>query len=142
MNAIFHDFYINAAKEKIFEAVSTPEGLNNWWPLRSSGKPGLNEEFNLYFAEEYNWFATVSKFTENEAIEFSMTEAMKEWRPTRFGFILEEEAPNQTYVQFYHSDWEEITKEFRTASYCWADLLRQLKKYLEEGIITPFENRS
>lgn len=142
MNTIFHDFYIDSPKEKVFDAVSKPEGLNNWWPLYSSGTPGLDEEYNLFFGEEYNWFAKISKFSKNESIEFSMTEAMDEWIATRFGFILTEEEPNQTYVQFYHTNWKEITREFRTASFCWADLLRQLKQYLEKGIITPFEKRS
>ncbi|MGX7666601.1 SRPBCC family protein [Flavobacterium pedocola] len=142
MNTIYHDFTISTPKERVFEAVSTPEGLNNWWTLRCSGKPALNEEYNLYFAEEYNWFATVSKFIENEEIEFSVKHAKKEWLPTSFGFKLTEVSPNTTYVQFYHSDWEEISQEFRIASYCWANLLRQMKQYLEKGIITPFEERN
>lgn len=142
MNTIYHDFWINVPKEKVFEAVATPMGLDNWWTLRSSGKPGLNEKYNLNFTDAYDWFAVISKFKENEAIEFTMTEAMEEWLPTRFGFILSEEIPNVTTVQFYHTNWKEVSKEFRVASFCWADLLRQLKQYLEKGIITPFEQRN
>ncbi|MEW5675297.1 SRPBCC domain-containing protein [Flavobacterium enshiense] len=142
MYTIYHDFTINVSKETIFEAISTPEGLNNWWTLRCSGAPALNEKYNLYFAEEYNWFAVISKFVANEAIEFKMTHAMAEWMPTSFGFKLEELKPNQTYVQFYHENWNEVSQEFRIASYCWANLLRQMKHYLEDGIITPFEQRN
>ncbi|ESU26540.1 hypothetical protein FLJC2902T_25110 [Flavobacterium limnosediminis JC2902] len=142
MQTIYHDLIINVTKEKVFEAISTPKGLNNWWTLRSKGTAGLDEKYNLYFGEEYDWFATISKFKENEVIEFSMTEAMEEWLPTRFGFILKEENSHRTYVQFYHADWKEATQEFRIASYCWANLLRELKQYLEKGIITPFEERN
>lgn len=142
MNTIYHDFTINVSKEKVFAAINSPDGLNNWWTLRCSGKPALNEEYNLYFAEEYNWFATISKFLVNEEIEFKMTHAMTEWLPTYFGFKIEETKNNMTYVQFYHGGWKTISKEFRTASYCWADLLRQMKQYLEKGIITPFEQRN
>jgi len=142
MHTIYHDFWINVSKEKVFEAVTTSKGLNDWWTLRCSGKPGINEEYNFYFSEEYNWFARISKFKENNEIEFTMTEATEEWMPTSFGFILSEEKPNVTTVQFYHTNWKEISKEFRVASFCWADLLRQLKHYLEEGIITPFEKRN
>lgn len=142
MNTIYHDFTINVSKEKVFGAVVTPKELNNWWTLRCSGKPALHKEYNFYFAEEYNWFAIISKLKINEEIEFCMTKAMEEWMPTRFGFILSEEVPNITTVQFYHTNWKEISKEFRVASFCWADLLRQLKQYLEKGIITPFEQRN
>ncbi|MCG2611541.1 SRPBCC domain-containing protein [Flavobacterium sp. SM15] len=142
MATIYHDFTINATKERVFEAISTPEGLNNWWTLRCSGNPELNEEYNLYFAEQYNWFAKISKFIINEDIEYKITHAMAEWLPTSFGFKLKEIKPNVTYVEFYHSGWENVNQEFRIASYCWANLLRQMKQYLEEGIITPFEQRN
>lgn len=142
MQTIYHDFTINVSKEKVFETVSNPEELNNWWTLRCSGKPSLDEEYNFYFAEEYNWFAKISKFTLNEEIEFKITHAMLEWMPTSFGFKLSEVKANMTYVQFYHTEWENVSQEFRIASYCWANLLRQMKQYLEEGIITPFEQRN
>ncbi|HSD13948.1 MAG TPA: SRPBCC domain-containing protein [Flavobacterium sp.] len=142
MQTIYHDFVIDVPREMVFKAISTPEGLNNWWTFRCKGTPGLNEKYNLYFAEEYDWFATVSKFEENEVIEFSMTDAMDEWLPTQFGFILKKENTDHTYIQFYHKNWKEVSQEFRIASYCWANLLRQLKQYLEKGIITPFEERN
>lgn len=142
MQTIYHDLIIDVAPAKVFDAVSTPQGFNDWWTLQCKGTPGLNEKYNLYFGDEYDWFATVSKFKENEEIEFSMTEAMEEWLPTRFGFILKRENNDHTYLQFYHTGWKEVTQEFRIASYCWANLLRQLKHYLEQGIITPFEERN
>lgn len=142
MSTIYHDFLINVPKEKVFEAVATPHGFNNWWTLQSSGKPGPGEKFNFNFTDQYNWFAEISDFRENEKIEFTMTEAMDEWLQTRFGFILSEDEPSVTTVQFYHAGWKEVSKEFRAASFCWADLLRQLKQYLEKGIITPFEKRN
>ena len=142
MQTIYHDFTINVPREKVFETVSFPDKLNNWWTLRCTGKPALNEDYNFYFGEEYNWFAEVSKFDINEEIEYKMTNAMSEWIPTSFGFKLSEVKPNVTYVQFYHTGWKNISQEFRIASYCWANLLRQMKQYLEEGIITPFEKRN
>ena len=142
MPTIYHDFNINTSKEKVFEAVSTHYGLDNWWTQRSSGKQEIGSVFNLYFSEEYNWFAEISILIHNEQVEFKMTKAKEEWLPTSFGFILTEEKPEITSVQFYHKDWAAISKEFRVASFCWADLLRQMKQYLEKGIITPFNERN
>ena len=48
----------------------------------------------------------------------------------------------KTEIEFYHSNWSEITKEFKVASFCWASLLSQMKLYLETGIITPFNKRN
>lgn len=142
MQTIYHDFTINVPKEKVFETVSFPDELNNWWTLRCTGILALNEEYNFYFGEVYNWFATVSKLVMHEEIEFKMTNAMPEWMPTSFGFKLTEVDPNVTYVEFYHQNWTNVSQEYRIASFCWANLLRQMKEYLENGIITPFEKRN
>ena len=142
MYTIYHDFVVNVSKEKFFEAVSKPTGLNNWWTLQCSGYPKLEEVYNLNFTDEFNWFAKISKFEENKCIEFSMAEAMEEWLPTKFGFKLHEINSEKTEIEFYHSNWKEITKEYRIASFCWAMLLNQLKDYLEKGIITPFSERN
>lgn len=142
MNTIYHDFWINKPIDKVFETVSFPNEINNWWTKRCSGKCELGAVYNLYFAEEYNWLAEIVKLKHNQEIEFKMTKAMEDWMPTSFGFILKEEKPNVTSVQFYHKNWTEASKEFRVASYCWANLLRQMKQYIENGIITPFEERN
>ena len=39
MADLFHYFPINAPLEKVYEAVSTPKGLNIWWSKSSVGKP-------------------------------------------------------------------------------------------------------
>lgn len=142
MYTIYHDFVVNVSKEKFFEAVSTPTGLNNWWTLQCSGIPKLNEVYNLNFTDEFNWFAKISQFEENKCIEFSMLDAMEEWLPTQFGFKLIEINSNKTEIEFYHTNWNEVSKEYKVASFCWAMLLNQLKNYLENGIITPFSERN
>lgn len=142
MYTIYHNFVVNVSKEKFFEAVSTPTGLNNWWTLQCNGIPKLSEVYNLNFTDEYNWFAKISKFEDNESIEYSMLDAMEEWLPTQFGFKLNEINANKTEIEFYHTNWKEVSKEYKVASFCWAMLLNQLKNYLENGIITPFKDRN
>lgn len=141
MATIYHDFWISASAEKIFDTVSTPYGLNNWWTQKCSGKCEIGAVYNLYFTEEYNWLAEITLLIHNEAIEFKMKKATSDWLPTSFGFILKEERPNFTKVSFYHKDWEDHSQEYRIANFCWGSLLKQLKQYLEKGIITPFEER-
>ena len=141
MFSIIHNFTIHSNAKKVFETISTPEGLNNWWTLKCSGKPALNEEYNLNFTDEYDWFAKISKFEENKFIEFSMVKAMEDWMPTKFGFELNEDG-NQTHVHFYHTNWQEQNQHYGITSYCWANLLRQMKVYIEKGIITEFSKRN
>jgi len=39
MPDIFQLFPINAPARRVFEAVSTPTGLESWWTKSSSGRP-------------------------------------------------------------------------------------------------------
>ena len=66
-HSIYHNLYINASAKEVFDAVSLPQHLNNWWPLKSSGKPKLGAVYNLNFTDEYNWFGTVAECKLNES---------------------------------------------------------------------------
>ncbi len=44
---IYHDLVIKASLQEVFNAISQPEDLNNWWTKKCSGTPELNAEYNL-----------------------------------------------------------------------------------------------
>lgn len=139
--SIYHNFFIKATPKEVFEAVSTPKHLDNWWTLKSSGKPKLGTTYNLNFTDKYDWYCQVSVCKPYEAIHFKMTNTNLGWEPTTFGFDLEEK-DGGTYVRFAHKDWAKIIEEFKIASFCWAMLFNGLKNYLEKGVVIPFEERN
>ena len=138
---IYHDFVIKSSLKEVFDAVSNPTHLNNWWTKESSGKPQLGYEYNFYFSEKYNWLGKVITFQPNHAFYIEMTKADEDWEPTTFGFNLER-IDKGTQVRFFHINWPECNHHFRKSSFCWALLLNDLKNYVEKGIIIPFEERA
>ncbi len=141
MHTISFDIKIQADKEKIFQAVSLPEHLVNWWPLHCTGEPYLGAEYNFNFTDQYDWYAIVDEFNPAEKIGFKMTKSDPDWDPTRFTFALEADRDG-TWLCFDHMAWPDRNRHFRYSSYCWAMLLQSLKEYLEDGKIIPFEKRS
>lgn len=138
--AIYHNFEIKASISKVFEAVSDPNHLVNWWPQKCSGTPKVDSEYNLFFTEEYNWLGNVIVCDKDKAFHIKMTKADPDWTPTSFGFDLEE-IKNGVLVKFKHKNWPACNAHFRHSSFCWALLLNGLKNYVEKGIIIPFEER-
>lgn len=138
---IFHNLFIKASQQTVFEGVSQPIHLNNWWSLNSSGIPQLDAEYNLNFTDEYNWFCKVSKIEPFSIIAYKMTVSDNDWNPTTFQFELEPHN-NGTMLRFSHLNWPEANDHFKYSSFCWAMLLNGLKNYLEKGIIVPFEERN
>lgn len=141
LHHIYHYLEIEAPQERVFDAISNPDELTNWWPLKCSGIPELGTTYNFNFTNAYNWYGEVSKVIPGKNFHIKMTESHADWNGTTFGFNLESKK-GKTGVHFFHVNWEQCNTHFKTASFCWALLLSGLKNYLEQGIIIPFEKRS
>jgi uncharacterized protein YndB with AHSA1/START domain len=140
MPDIFHYFPIRATSQKVFQAISTPAGLDIWWTKRSAGEPVKGAEYELWFGPEYDWRAVVSRCVPDREFELEMTGAQADWQGTRVGFALEERE-GVTQVRFHHTDWPESNEHYRISNYCWAAYLRLLRRYVEHGEVVPYEDR-
>jgi uncharacterized protein YndB with AHSA1/START domain len=140
MADIFHNFPIETTADKIFEAVSHSEGLNEWWTKGADVNPITGGLYTLDFGPGYVWKAVVSEYLEGKVFELKMTEADDDWLGTRIGFVLFLRREH-TEVNFYHTGWPTENEHFKISSYCWAMYLRILKRYLEFGERVPYEKR-
>ena len=132
MADIVHQFPIKASAQQVFQAVSTPTGLDAWWTLRAAGEPEAGATYELWFGADYDWRAVLSRCVPNSEFELEMTAAQEDWLRTRVGFTLAE-ANGVTIVRFSHSGWPAPNEHFHISSYCWATYLRLLKRYVERG---------
>lgn len=141
MFSIHHDIIIKSTPEEIFNAVTTAEGLDSWWTKQSSGQPKMGEDYRFFFTKGYDWYAKVLMVTPNKQIMFKMIDADEDWMDTLLTFtIIKKE--NSCVLRFDHTEWRSINDHFRRTSYCWAIYMRGIKKYLEEGLITPYGRRT
>ncbi|MEP7268743.1 MAG: SRPBCC domain-containing protein [Saprospiraceae bacterium] len=119
MPTIYHHFIIKSTPVKVYDAVSNAVHLENWWPLKCSGKPFRGEIYNFNFTDEYDWFGKVILAEPGKSFYVEMTHADIDWDYTSFGFDLIE-IPEGTAVEFWHKEWPELNQHFKIASYCWA----------------------
>jgi len=140
MADIVHEFPIQAPVTSVFEAVSTPAGLDQWWTKTASGRPETGAEFELGFGPGYDWRAKVVACEPGMRFELQLTEADADWLHSRVGFEL---TPNgaATMVRFEHQGWPEANEHYRISCFCWAMYLRVLRRYLEHGEAVPYEDR-
>lgn len=140
MADIFHHFIIKAPPHKVFDGISTPNGLNAWWTKQSAGEPVEGSEYQLWFGPEFDWRAKAACVVPYSEFELRLTHAHPDWLNTRVGFLLEQHN-GATEVRFYHLGWPEQNDHYRTSNYCWAMYLRLLKRYVETGEKVPYEDR-
>jgi uncharacterized protein YndB with AHSA1/START domain len=140
MADIFHDFPIAVPASRVYQAVSNPVDLDQWWTKRSSGKPVKSSEWELGFGPEYDWRATISRAVPGQSFEFKLVKSSRDWLGTLVGFELAS-LEDKTEVRFHHTGWPEQNEHYRISCYCWAMYLRVLKRYLEHGETVPYERR-
>ena len=140
MADILQDFPINASPARVYEAISTPAGLDQWWTQRSAGSAADGREYELWFGPQYDWRAVVTQAIKPTEFELKMTRADADWLGTRVGFRLEG-GPDKTFVRFHHVGWPEPNEHYRISSHCWAMYLRILRRFLEHGERVAYENR-
>lgn len=140
MADILHNFVIRALPEDVFEAVSSPNGLDRWWTKRSSGAATAGSDYNLWFDPEHDWRAVVTRCIPGSEFELQLVDADPDWTGTRVGFQMTA-VGDETHVSFHHTGWREANRHFRISSYCWAMYLRILKRYLEHDESVPYEQR-
>jgi uncharacterized protein YndB with AHSA1/START domain len=140
MADIFLDFPIKASRDRVFQALTTPAGLNQWWTENSAGQPIMGAELELGFGPEYQWRAKVTNLVADSEFELQMVSADKDWIGTRVGFRLDSKG-GTTQVHFYHTGWPSPNEHWRISCYCWAMYLRILRRYLELGEVVAYENR-
>ena len=140
MADIFADFPIRASRERVFDALTTPEGLNAWWTMVCTGQSSPGSEYHLGFGPAYDWRAVVSASTPNAEFDLEITHADDDWTGTHVGFSLSAEG-GVTTVKFYHTGWPMANEHWRVSCYCWPIYLRLLRRYVETGEIVAYEER-
>jgi uncharacterized protein YndB with AHSA1/START domain len=140
MADILQDFPINADLARVFQAVTTPQGLDSWWTKRSGGTPVEGAEYELRFGPQYDWRGRVTRIVPDREFELQITVADTDWLDTRVGFRLEAKGEG-TWLRFYHSGWRDQNEHYRVSVHCWALYLRILRRFLEHGERVSYEER-
>lgn len=135
MAEIRHNVVIKATAEKIYEAITTQEGLANWWAKQTSAKP----EVGFVNAFTFGAFRNEMKVTNlslNKKVEWHCINSIEEWIDTNISFHLEEK-DGRTILRFAHSGWRAVTDTFAGCNYDWGRFMISLKSFCETGTGTP-----
>ena len=135
MADIKHYLIIKAAPEKIYEAITTQDGLASWWAKQTTANPEVGFVNVFTFGKFRNEFK-VTKLIPNSKVEWECINSIEEWIGTGISFDLEEK-DGRTILRFAHSGWKEITDTFADCNYTWALFMKSLKSLCETGTGAP-----
>ena len=126
MPDILHRVGIAAKPERVFEALTTLEGLRGWWVSQTAGDPRPGGTIDFGFCKMKVLEAT------KERVHWRCVSGPPEWVDTEVTFDLAWK-DGQTIVLFTHAAWKEQVEFMHHCSTKWATFLLSLRDLLEKA---------
>ncbi|ANH83111.1 hypothetical protein A8C56_20905 [Niabella ginsenosidivorans] len=158
MPDIYHAVLIAAPAEKIYQALTTEEGLSAWWTPGTTAKPEPGTIARFPFTPPYFKEMRITELQPSRLVRWTCIAGADEWVGTRISFHLEPgtknillnthpeilgqaeqlEGADGTLLLFHHDGWRAATLMYAECNYTWAQFLRSLKLFCETGKGTPW----
>ena len=135
MPEIRHNVIIKTTPEKVYEAITTQEGLANWWAKQTIAKPEVGF-VNIFTFGTFRNEMKVIILNPNKKVEWKCINSIEEWIDTNISFDLEEKE-GHTLLRFTQSGWRAVTDTFAGCNYDWGRFMTSLKLFCEIGTGTP-----
>jgi uncharacterized protein YndB with AHSA1/START domain len=137
MVSIIHRIGIKSSADKVFKALSTIEGLANWWTEEVEGDEQVGGKIAFTFRSETGAIKgkmdmEVLELNPQKNIHWRCIDGPPEWIGTDITFGLSQQ-DNQIIVIFGHRNWREAVEFTAHCSMKWAVFLLSLREYVETG---------
>jgi uncharacterized protein YndB with AHSA1/START domain len=135
---IMHLIKIRAAQDKVYQAVSTAEGIRDWWTRDAALDPkvGGNGEFGFY-GQRMVIKVKIAELTPPRHVAWdSVSSTGGGFDGTTISFDLKSE-DGVTSVLFAHRGFKAAGEQVASATTRWGFYLLSLKRYLETGKGSP-----
>jgi uncharacterized protein YndB with AHSA1/START domain len=148
MTTLYHQIWINAPAAKVYEAISTENGIGNWWDkprtLRSDAATIL--EFNP--GPEHGVLkARVIEIVRERRVEWEFVSTHPKsspasaWTGTHVSFEVSRrplppwavDKVDTTVLDFRHSGWDERSEYVGFCNFAWGEALQKLRQWCESG---------
>lgn len=137
MTDIVHRMGFKAPLAKVYQALSTIEGLSGWWTRETSGASNIGELIHFRFVspqgtELGKMEMEVTALNRDEHVAWLVKAGPADWLGTTITFDLSVQ-DGITILQFAHRNWAEATEFTAHCSTKWAIFLLSLRELVETG---------
>jgi uncharacterized protein YndB with AHSA1/START domain len=123
------------APEKVYDALTTIEGLAGWWTEDTTGDPKPDGTIAFRFPPG-GFDMVVKDATPGESVTWEVVDGPEEWVGTTVDWRLRRDG-DWTVVLFSHRGWTEPVEFMHHCSTKWGTYLMSLKGLLESGQGAP-----
>ncbi|WP_406230819.1 SRPBCC domain-containing protein [Nocardia sp. NBC_01009] len=133
---ILHRVGIKSAPAEVYAALTTTEGLADWWATNTRGE-GTDVGGVLQFRFSAGGFdMKVLELVPDKRVLWEVVDGPEEWIGTHVNWDLDQ-VDDYTIVLFKHEGWKEPVEFMHHCSTKWAVFLMSLKSLIETGKGAP-----
>lgn len=135
MQDVMHLLKIHVSPERVYEAITTADGLRQWWTRDAAIEPkvGAAGEFGFY-GKRFVAKVTVEELSPAKRVRWRVTNSA--WQGNDIEFDLKSDG-NDTILLFAHRGFPHANEALASATTRWGFYLLSLKRYLQTGKGTP-----
>ncbi|PXY27732.1 SRPBCC family protein [Prauserella muralis] len=133
---ILHRVGITSPVAKVYEALTTVEGLSGWYTTGTHGKADQVGGVLQFRFGAGGFDMKVLDTVPGKRVLWEVIDGPEEWIGTEVAWDLEQ-AGDYTIVLFTHQGWKEPVEFMHHCSTKWAVFLMSLKSLLETGTGAP-----
>jgi uncharacterized protein YndB with AHSA1/START domain len=136
---LMHSVTIDGDAEKIYEAISTGEGLASFWTRDSQAEPKVGSIAKFGFGGPVLEMR-VEELKPGRLVRWSTQGGFPEWVNTTVTWEIVPAKEGGQEVRFSHEGWpaELPQGDLASVNYVWGRIVGRLKKYAETGKPVPF----
>ncbi len=138
MATLYHEIRIDAPPERVYEALTTTEGLRGWWTPDASAEPivGSIAVFGFY-NRAVVFRMRIDALRPNRRVDWTCVGDYESWLNTRISWQLKK-VDGGTLTKFRHAGWPSVRGTFAETNTTWGALMYHLKSYCEGNAPGPF----
>ena len=162
MPSIRHELVIGAPADKVYQAITSQEGLSGWWTPDTRAEAQADSIARFAFGPTYFKEMKIAELKPSEYVKWICVAGADEWIDTTLTFRLEAgdkttllnshpETSDQlrqqttsgkvTLLTLHHDDWKAYTPMYAECNFTWGQFLRSLKLFCETGKGTPWPDQ-
>jgi len=140
MPDILHKIGVKSSSpEKVYETLTTCEGLAGWWTNDTTGEPGKVGGIVKFRFGAGGFDMQVVELRSPDFVLWKVIDGPQEWIDTTISWEIKQEG-DYTIVLMKHMNWKEPVEFMHHCSTKWAIFLMSMKSLLETGTGAPNPN--
>lgn len=125
----------NSSPERVYDALTSIDGLSGWWAERTSGDPAPGGVIEFRFGPG-GFDMRVAELDPGRLVRWEVVDGPAEWVGTHVRWDIRQDG-DWTIVLFRHEGWREEVEFMHHCSTKWATYLMSLKALVETGRGAP-----